>query len=142
MNMQPIRLMMVEDLERVRVALRTLLQAEPEFEVVGEAADGETALQVVAEQNPDLILMDLGLPGLSGLETIAALRKRGCAALIVCLTLHAELRAEAEAAGASLFLEKGICPEDLLAALRTASSPLLPPPPQHPPFASGLTSCY
>lgn len=132
-----IRVLLIEDLERVRVALRTMLQSEPEFDVIDEAPDGETALRLATECAPDLILTDLSLPGISGLETIAALRAQQCDAFIVCLTLHGELRAEAEAAGANLFLEKGVCPDVLLAELRTAAArlPRLNPPPLTPPLS-------
>ncbi|MCZ7568607.1 MAG: response regulator transcription factor [Ardenticatenaceae bacterium] len=119
--MRPIRLLLIEDLVRVRTALRTLLQQEPEFEVVGEAGDGETALALARGGCPDLILMDLALPGIGGLEIIRILREEGCDARIVVLTIHGEMRAQAENAGADLFLEKGVSPEALLEALRTIS---------------------
>lgn len=119
--MRMIRLILIEDLVRVRTALRALLQQEPGFDVVGEAGDGETALALTRRDCPDVIVMDLALPKINGLEIIRTLRQEGCSARIVVLTIHSEMRAEAEGAGADLFLEKGISPEALLDALRTVS---------------------
>lgn len=113
-----IRVLLVEDLLRVRTALRSLFQYERGFEVVGEAGDGYTALTLARQETPDIILMDIGLPGISGLEALRILRAEACPAKIVVLTIHGGLRAEAAAAGADLFLEKGISPEALLEALR------------------------
>lgn len=119
--MRPTRLLLVEDLVRVRTALHSLLQQEPDFEVIGEAGDGSTALAIARRDCPDVILIDLALPGINGLDVIRILREEGCPARVVVLTIHGELREQAEAAGADLFLEKGISPEDLLEALRTVA---------------------
>lgn len=120
--MRPIRLLLVDDIERVRAALRTMLQCEPDFEVVGEAGDGETAMKLARQASPDVILLDLALPRIDGIEVIRRLRREGCEAHVVVLTLYGGLREEAAEAGADLFLEKGISPDELLAALENTTA--------------------
>jgi DNA-binding NarL/FixJ family response regulator len=63
-----IRLLLVDDHSLMRAALRETLEREPDIEVVGEAGDGETALAMLHELSPDLVLMDISMPGLNGIE--------------------------------------------------------------------------
>ena len=64
----PLRLMLVDDHEIVREGLRTLLEQEEDLEVVGEAEDGESAVRMAAERHPDVVLMDVMMPGMGGIE--------------------------------------------------------------------------
>jgi len=70
----PVRLLIVDDHPVVRQGLRTFLETRPDFEVVGEAGDGETAVAEAARLRPDVILMDLVMPGVDGLEALGRIR--------------------------------------------------------------------
>ncbi|WP_375204261.1 response regulator [Hyphococcus sp.] len=81
-----IRLMIVDDHPIVREGLRTLLSDEPGIEIVGEAGDAEEGERLAASLNPDVILMDVALPGRSGIEAAAAIRKKGLSSRVILLT--------------------------------------------------------
>jgi len=70
------RIIIVDDSAVIRRVLREALTSDPEMEIVGIAADGETALKRVAELRPDIVTLDIELPGMSGLETLKELRQR------------------------------------------------------------------
>ena len=72
--MTPIRLMLVDDQEIVRAGLRSLLERIPEIEVVGESSEGERAVELAAELEPDVVLMDVEMPEMDGLEASAVIR--------------------------------------------------------------------
>lgn len=86
--MTAIRVMLVEDHELVRAGLTLLIEAVPEFEVVGEAADGATALKLVLQLRPDVVVVDLGLPVMSGVELATALHSHGRSKSILVLTAN------------------------------------------------------
>ena len=71
---EPLRLLLVDDHEMVRAGLRTFLGLQPDIEVVGEAGSGEQALALVPRLEPDIVLLDLVLPGMSGLDVVRRLR--------------------------------------------------------------------
>ena len=113
----------VDDEHLVRGGLRMLLSAEPDLEVVGEAADGEEALALVAEHDPDVLLMDIRMPRLDGLATIRRLAEIGARARVIVLTTFdtdEHVRA-ALADGASGYLLKDVPAERLVAAVRAAA---------------------
>jgi two-component system chemotaxis response regulator CheY len=83
--MPPARLLIVDDNESVRKALRRLLTAE-DFDVCGDAVDGPEAIQTVRRLEPDLVIMDLLMPGMSGLDAAREMRKEFPAALIMLMT--------------------------------------------------------
>jgi DNA-binding NarL/FixJ family response regulator len=83
-----IRLLIADDHPVVRDGLSGMFAAEPEFEVVGEAADGAEAIGLAQALQPDVILMDLQMPGVNGLAAIAELAKRGVAARVLVLTTY------------------------------------------------------
>ena len=114
-----IRVLIVEDEPRVRRSLRQRLELEPDLEVVGEAADGPAAMAALAVGLVDVVLLDVQLPGLDGLEVAAAMRARGGSPRIVLHTLHdgPATRARAVELGAS-FIPKAGPDEPLLAAIR------------------------
>lgn len=123
----PIRVLLVDDQELVRVGFRVVLSAEPGVEVVGEATDGFDALVKIAETAPDVVLMDVQMPGLDGLEAtrraLAERERNGAAYEIVILTMfdREDYLFEALRAGAAGFLLKNAKPEDLVEAVRVVA---------------------
>lgn len=100
----PVRVVVVDDQTIVRRAIRTWLETRPDIEVVGEAADGESALRIVPRLRPHVVLMDLVMPGQGGVETIRRITDRGLDTRVLILTSFAgdvdatpALRAGAEA---------------------------------------------
>jgi DNA-binding NarL/FixJ family response regulator len=115
-----IRILIVDDHPVVRIGLRTMIDAEPDLEVVAEAGDGVAALAAFAAHQPDITLMDLRMPGQSGPETIAQIRATTPqAAIIVITTYDADADVyRAVQAGARGYLLKGIFGEGMLEAIR------------------------
>jgi CheY-like chemotaxis protein len=122
---QTITLLVVDDVPSVRRGLRMRLSLESDLLVVGEAASGEEALAVVRELQPDVILMDIEMPGLDGLVTTAAMQKVAPGSAVVTLSLHDDTasREKALAAGAKAFVGKSAASEALLTAIRDAAHP-------------------
>ena len=83
-----IKLLLVDDHTIVRNLLRDVFSASGEIEVIADVASGEAALDLLADTTPDVIVMDVALPGLDGIETAAQLRARGDKTPIICLTMH------------------------------------------------------
>lgn len=117
-----IRLLVVDDHEVVRLGLRMLLEAEEDMVVVGEAADGEEALRLASQLRPDVVVMDIRLPGRSGLEACQAIRQRRPKTRVIMLTsyLSEELVTQAIRAGASGYVLKNIDSMELVQAIRSA----------------------
>ncbi|HEY58109.1 MAG TPA: response regulator transcription factor [Anaerolineae bacterium] len=117
-----IRLLIVDDHEVVRLGLRMLLEAEEDMVVVGEAADGEEALRLASQLRPDVVVMDIRLPGRSGLEACQAIRQRHPKTRVIMLTsyLSEELVTQAIRAGASGYVLKNIDSMELVQAIRSA----------------------
>ena len=117
-----IRVVIVDDQQLVRVGFRRILETEPGIEVVGEAEDGSQALEVVRWRRPDVVLMDIQMPVMDGLEaTRRILEPAGDAPRIIILTTFEvdEYVFEALRAGASGFLVKNTPPEALIEAIRS-----------------------
>jgi DNA-binding NarL/FixJ family response regulator len=111
------RVLLADDNPKVRFALTTLLQRRSELVVVGEANDAAKLLVRVAEDEPDLLLMDWQLPGLTEVGSIPALRKKFPDLMIVVLSGRPELAHEALSLGADDFVSKIDPPENLLGAI-------------------------
>jgi NarL family two-component system response regulator LiaR len=118
----PIRVLLVDDHAVVRKGLAALLEREPGIEVVGEAEDGTRAVRMVERLRPDVILMDLEMPGTNGIEATRQITEQHTDAKIVVLTSHAaeEDVFPALKAGALGYLLKHSAPDDVLNAIRQA----------------------
>ena len=122
--MKKIKLMLVDDHEVVRVGLKNFLQTQEDFEVVAEASDGEQAVSRAMETHPDVILMDITMPGVDGLEATRRLRVLCPQCLILALTVHDDKQyfMQMLAAGASGYITKQAAGDDLIAAIHTIFS--------------------
>ncbi len=116
-----IRVLIADDHAVVRQGLRTFLELQEDIEVVGEAADGEAALEAVAALEPDVVLLDLVMPRLDGVATIERLRELGSPARVIVLTsfLDEDKVLPAVRAGAAGYLLKDVEPAELVGAIRT-----------------------
>jgi DNA-binding NarL/FixJ family response regulator len=116
-----IRVLIADDQPVVRQGLRTFLELHDDIEVVGEAEDGERALEAIAALAPDVVLMDLVMPRLDGVAAIERLRESGSPARVIVLTsfLDEDKVLPAVRAGAAGYLLKDVEPADLVRAIRT-----------------------
>jgi DNA-binding NarL/FixJ family response regulator len=119
-----IRVLLVDDQVLLRTGFRMILSAQPDFEVVGEAADGAEAVRLTTQLDPDVVLMDVRMPGMDGVEATRAITASGHPARVLILTTF-DLDEYAFAglqAGASGFLLKDVPPAELGAAIRAVAS--------------------
>lgn len=118
------RILIVDDVARVREGLRTILQLSGDFEVVGEACNGVEAIRSAEQLEPEIILMDLEMPVLGGLEATRRIKEQHPDIGVVILTIHGgdEVREQAVRAGSDAFVEKETPTEDLIAAIREVSA--------------------
>ena len=116
-----IRLLLADDQRLMREGLRTLLELEPGFEVVAEAADGQAALEAYEMHQPDVVLMDIRMPGMDGVEATRRLRARWPAARVIILTTFDDDASVFEGlrAGALGYLLKDLSGQELANAVRT-----------------------
>jgi DNA-binding NarL/FixJ family response regulator len=127
----PIRVLIVDDHPLVRRGLSSLLNGVPDINVIGAAADGEEAVGYVTEERPDIVLMDISMPGMDGFEALRRLLKAVPGTRVVMLTSFSDhdLVIEAIDTGAIGFLLKDSDPNDLINGIRAAArgeSPLSP----------------
>jgi DNA-binding NarL/FixJ family response regulator len=122
--MKNIRLVVVDDHALFRAGLVNLLAQMPDLEVVGEAGDGKKALDLIREKKPDVVLLDVNMPEMGGVETVEALKKdkprqvsNGCYILMLTISKHDEDLFGAIAAGADGYLLKNAEPEELRKAI-------------------------
>ena len=122
--MAPIRVLVCDDVEAFRALLRDTLQEDPGIEVVGEAADGMAAIGAAERLQPDVVLLDLTMPVLDGIDAIPGVLERAPAARVVALSgWGADRMADAAIEqGAIAYLEKSDDPEAIRAAVRAAVS--------------------
>jgi two-component system invasion response regulator UvrY len=119
-----IQVLLVDDHAVVRTGFRLLLQSQPDITVAAEAQSGEAACQMFAEFAPDVVVMDLGMPGMGGLEALRRIRAHNPAARVLALSAHDDpmhaRRALRE--GALGFLSKRSAPEALIEAIATVAA--------------------
>jgi DNA-binding NarL/FixJ family response regulator len=116
-----IRVVLADDHALVRAGMRSLLNTMADVQVVGEAASGEEALELAGREKPDVVLMDIAMKGISGLETAARMRDRHAGVRVVILSMHAgeEYVLQAMRAGAVGYLLKDAATGELELALRS-----------------------
>lgn len=116
-----VRLLLVDDQPLVRAGVRRVLEAEPDFEVVGEAENGDRALSLAREAPADLMVLDLNMPGRDGFEVLRELRRRGASLRILVLSLHddAQYVARAVREGADGYVLKDSAVQELPGAIRS-----------------------
>ncbi|MEW6403032.1 MAG: response regulator transcription factor [Chloroflexota bacterium] len=122
--MDTIRIMLVDDHDIVRTGLRSYLETQAGMEVVAEARNGEEAVRMATETQPNIILMDITMPGMDGLEATRQLKTLTPGSLILALTVHEDKQyfMEMLAAGASGYLTKQAAADELVAAIRAVAS--------------------
>jgi DNA-binding NarL/FixJ family response regulator len=118
------KILLVEDHVVVRQGIKALLSDEPDLEIVGEADDGRAALQAVLKLQPNLVLMDISMPGLNGIEATRQIRQRHPEVKVVVLSMHAneEYVFQVLRAGASGYVLKQSDSSEVLTAIRAALS--------------------
>lgn len=118
-----IRLLLVDDHQIVRAGLRMLFQAEPDMEIAGEASSGEEALALVPTVQPDVVIMDVAMPGMNGIEATRRIRAVSPHTAVLALTMHEDEQyffAMLDA-GAAGYIPKRAAPDDLVSAIRVVS---------------------
>lgn len=125
---QPIRIALADDDPMVRAALRRYLGTEPGLQWAGEAADGNEALDLLRSTPIDVLLLDLTMPGLSGLDAVLKIRQEAPEVRIVMLSSHPAARFSADLlrAGASAYVQKGCDSEEIVRAIEAAAACVQP----------------
>lgn len=121
--MSPIRILLVDDDQLFRDGLQTILSVQPDFEIVGEAGNGQIALQLAATLLPDVVLMDVQMPLMDGLTATRFLKPTCPQCRVIVLTTFADngLKQDAARAGAEHVLLKDVSADDLLKVIRHPS---------------------
>lgn len=112
------KVLITDDRLTSRKGLRALMLTQPDIQVIGEATNGERAIQFIKDNKPDVVIMDAFMPKMNGLEATKIIKKRWSNIRVVILTLHDDIREEAIAAGADAFLVKGCSPDDLILEIK------------------------
>lgn len=120
----PLRVLLADDHATVRQGLKLLIDAEPDMKVIAEAGDGESAVRQALELHPDVVIMDISMPGMNGLAATRALKKARPDAVIVTLTRHGDdaYLQELLRAGVSGYVLKRSAPTELLQAIRAVAA--------------------
>jgi two-component system response regulator NreC len=118
-----IRLLLVDDHQIVRAGLRMLFMAESDIDIVGEVDSAEEAILAVQELEPDVVLMDVAMPGMSGIEATRRIKEARPDIVVLALTMHEDEQYFFEMlnAGASGYIPKRAAPDDLVSAIRVVS---------------------
>lgn len=116
---QPLRVVLIDDVADIRLSVKMILEFDGRFEVVGEAGDGLRGIEVVEELQPDLVLLDLSMPKLDGLEALPEIARVAPDAAVVIFSGFVEERLgpTVREAGGLGYIEKGIGPDNLVQAL-------------------------
>ena len=114
---QPVQVLIADDRTQARDGLRSLLSTTPQVKVIGEARNGQEAVHLVEELQPDVVLMDAKMPEMDGIEATRLIKQQWPGVKVIVLTMHLAYRSSGLAAGADVFLIKGCPVEDLLEAI-------------------------
>jgi len=119
--MKRVRIVLADDHIVVRNGLRLILERQPDFEVLGEASDGREVVQLSESQRPDVVVMDIGMPGLNGIEAARRIVEGSPAIAVVILSMHKDEAYVIRSlkAGVRAYLLKDSAEADLIAAIRT-----------------------
>jgi DNA-binding NarL/FixJ family response regulator len=122
-----ITIVLADDHVLLRSGLKLLLEREPLFKVVGEASDGEEALKVLQEKKPDIIILDISMPNIDGIECIKEIKSRGIKTKIIVLTMHDDENyiKEVMRAGAVGYVQKGSVDTELFLAITEVSKGMI-----------------
>ena len=125
-----VTVLIVDDNAQFRALLREIVAVEPDFHVVGEAADGAEAMRLTQDLRPDILLLDLGMPRVNGLEVLRWSKAEHPEIKVIIVTVHTEdaYRQAAEASGADAFLLKKTLGTVLLPTVRRVCGSMPPPP--------------
>ncbi|MBH8553352.1 response regulator transcription factor [Nostocaceae cyanobacterium CENA357] len=120
----PIKILLVEDDELFRLGLHVRLQQETGLEIIAEAEDGETAIELINQKSFDVVLLDVGLPGIGGIEACRQIKQQNPQLPVLVLTSHSQksLIARLIEAGAQGYCLKGVAAEKLVLALRSVAA--------------------
>lgn len=115
-----IRVLLVDDHKLIRVGLRNILEAQADIEIVGEAAEGEAGLALAREHKPDVVVLDINMPGMDGIEATRKLARLELAPKILIVTVHSQdpVPTRLLEAGASGYLTKEMAADEILVAVR------------------------
>jgi len=116
---ETVKILIVDDQERARRGLKALLATQPELEVVGEAADGEEAVRLAEALRPDVVLMDVRMPNMDGIEATKRIKRAHPEIKVIVLTMYDTHRREALEAGADAFVLKSEGFERLMVAIKS-----------------------
>jgi DNA-binding NarL/FixJ family response regulator len=141
------RILIVDDHEIVRQGLKSLLaNSRPEWEVSGEAGDGKQAIEAARDLKPDVVVLDISMPGMNGLEALSRMRKLGLGCPVLIFTMHESgtLGTDVSRAGAQGYVVKSQAARDLVLAIDTllAGGTFFgaPPQPETPPPGRGKSA--
>jgi DNA-binding NarL/FixJ family response regulator len=118
---QRIRVLIADDQRSARQGLKALLAFAPQIEVIGEASNGQEIVELAAEKQPDVVLMDVQMPEMDGLEATRVIKSQWPQVKVIMLTMFPSRRPEALAVGADHFLLKGCSAESLQDAILSLS---------------------
>jgi DNA-binding NarL/FixJ family response regulator len=126
--MNPIKVAIADDEPFVRAALREYLSISPDFHVVGEAEDGDDALRLLQHTATDVLLLDLSMPRLSGLDVLRQIQRLATPVAVVVLSAYPREAVALDAAWSAVgaYLDKAAAPEEILRAVREVASAVLP----------------
>jgi DNA-binding NarL/FixJ family response regulator len=124
MGIAVIRILLADDHRLMREGLRSLLEEQPDMRIVGEAENGKLAVQLAAKLMPDIIIMDISMPGLNGIDATCQILSNCTKSKVIALSMHTERRTVLEMlnAGASGYLLKDCAFEEVIQAVRTVAS--------------------